>query len=295
MEYHHILASICFLRCNKQQLSFGLCCNSLNADCSSISAFQTCNAILQGFSWTSVLSLMISRQFISSSLYCACLSWMSKVNSYRHLTTGWYVLALITWSDYKYEVIVKKIKIFIVSIDFFCRMGKVPPIKLREVVYTLSPFETTVMGGLWKDLPQKLTRKVSEASCQLYQKQLVVNQTKFSWTLWKAKEWGGVWLGPLCNLDGCDNVWQDSHTYLIASYKWWLPHISRTLDTVVQSFLYSDCTYFEVLFSHFSVWFNVILSFSLRITVVLSIWIEIVCLCETKRQQTTLSTRVFNL
>ena len=45
-----------------------------------------------------------------------------------------------------------------------CRMGKQLPIRLREVVYTLSPFETTVMSGLFKDLPSKLHRKVSEVS-----------------------------------------------------------------------------------------------------------------------------------
>lgn len=33
-------------------------------------------------------------------------------------------------------------------------MGKVP-IRLKEVVYTLSPFEQNVMGGLWKDMPHK--------------------------------------------------------------------------------------------------------------------------------------------
>lgn len=42
-------------------------------------------------------------------------------------------------------------------------MGKVP-IRLREVVYTLSPFEQTVMNGIWKDVPEKLHRKFSEAS-----------------------------------------------------------------------------------------------------------------------------------
>lgn len=41
-------------------------------------------------------------------------------------------------------------------------MGKQLPNRLKEVVYTLSPFETTVMSGLWKDLPKKLHRKVSE-------------------------------------------------------------------------------------------------------------------------------------
>ncbi len=33
-------------------------------------------------------------------------------------------------------------------------MGKAP-IRLKEVVYTLSPFEQSVMSGLWKDLPHK--------------------------------------------------------------------------------------------------------------------------------------------
>ncbi|PSC72192.1 SUMO-activating enzyme subunit 1B-1 [Micractinium conductrix] len=33
-------------------------------------------------------------------------------------------------------------------------MGKMP-IRLKEVVYTLSPFEQSVMNGLWKDLPHK--------------------------------------------------------------------------------------------------------------------------------------------
>lgn len=33
-------------------------------------------------------------------------------------------------------------------------MGKVP-VRLKEVVYTLSPFEQNVMSGLWKDLPHK--------------------------------------------------------------------------------------------------------------------------------------------
>jgi Cytochrome b-c1 complex subunit 8 len=40
-------------------------------------------------------------------------------------------------------------------------MGKVP-VKLREVVYTLSPFQMTIMDGLWKDVPQKIHRKISE-------------------------------------------------------------------------------------------------------------------------------------
>ena len=40
------------------------------------------------------------------------------------------------------------------------------PTRIKEVVYTISPFETTVLSGLWKDLPQKLTRKWNEVrSC----------------------------------------------------------------------------------------------------------------------------------
>lgn len=41
------------------------------------------------------------------------------------------------------------------------RMGKLP-VRLKEVVYTVSPFEVSVLSGLWKDLPQKLHRKWSE-------------------------------------------------------------------------------------------------------------------------------------
>lgn len=40
-------------------------------------------------------------------------------------------------------------------------MGKVP-VRLREVVYTLSPFEQTVMNGVVKDLPAKIHRKFAE-------------------------------------------------------------------------------------------------------------------------------------
>ncbi len=40
-----------------------------------------------------------------------------------------------------------------------CRMGKVP-IRLKEVVYTISPFETTVMSGLFQDVPKKLAEKI---------------------------------------------------------------------------------------------------------------------------------------
>jgi hypothetical protein len=31
-------------------------------------------------------------------------------------------------------------------------------VRLREVVYTLSPFEQNVMGGLYKDIPYKMKK-----------------------------------------------------------------------------------------------------------------------------------------
>ncbi|KAB1207888.1 Cytochrome b-c1 complex subunit 8 [Morella rubra] len=40
-------------------------------------------------------------------------------------------------------------------------MGK-QPVKLKAVVYTLSPFQQKVMSGLWNDLPGKIHHKVSE-------------------------------------------------------------------------------------------------------------------------------------
>ena len=43
-------------------------------------------------------------------------------------------------------------------------MGKVP-IRLREVVYTLSPFEQSVMTGLWKDLPHKAAHHAANVGC----------------------------------------------------------------------------------------------------------------------------------
>ncbi|PIA59692.1 hypothetical protein AQUCO_00400529v1 [Aquilegia coerulea] len=40
-------------------------------------------------------------------------------------------------------------------------MGKVP-VRMKAVVYSLSPFQQKVMPGLWKNLPDKLSHKVSE-------------------------------------------------------------------------------------------------------------------------------------
>ncbi|KAF8364667.1 hypothetical protein HHK36_033347 [Tetracentron sinense] len=39
-------------------------------------------------------------------------------------------------------------------------MGKTP-VRMKAVVYALSPFQQKVMPGLWKDLPNKI-QKVSE-------------------------------------------------------------------------------------------------------------------------------------
>ena len=40
-------------------------------------------------------------------------------------------------------------------------MGK-QPVKMKVVVYALSPFQQKVMSGLWKDIPGKIQQKVSE-------------------------------------------------------------------------------------------------------------------------------------
>ncbi|XP_062110346.1 cytochrome b-c1 complex subunit 8-2, mitochondrial-like [Humulus lupulus] len=40
-------------------------------------------------------------------------------------------------------------------------MGK-QPVRMKVVVYALSPFQQKVMMGLWKDLPTKIHHKISE-------------------------------------------------------------------------------------------------------------------------------------
>ncbi|KAF8397061.1 hypothetical protein HHK36_018699 [Tetracentron sinense] len=40
-------------------------------------------------------------------------------------------------------------------------MGKTP-VRMKAVVYALSPFQQKVMPGLWKGLPDKIHKKVSE-------------------------------------------------------------------------------------------------------------------------------------
>ncbi|CAN6472555.1 unnamed protein product [Victoria cruziana] len=40
-------------------------------------------------------------------------------------------------------------------------MGKTP-VRMKAVIYALSPFQQKVMSGLWKDIPHKIEKKVSE-------------------------------------------------------------------------------------------------------------------------------------
>lgn len=40
-------------------------------------------------------------------------------------------------------------------------MGK-QPVRMKAVVYALSPFQQKIMPGLWKDLPSKIHHKISE-------------------------------------------------------------------------------------------------------------------------------------
>uniref|UniRef100_A0A7N2LB09 Uncharacterized protein n=1 Tax=Quercus lobata TaxID=97700 RepID=A0A7N2LB09_QUELO len=40
-------------------------------------------------------------------------------------------------------------------------MGK-QPVRMKAVVYALSPFQQKVMPGLWKDIPGKIHHKISE-------------------------------------------------------------------------------------------------------------------------------------
>ncbi|CAN6838482.1 unnamed protein product, partial [Brassica oleracea] len=63
----------------------------------------------------------------------------------------------------------------------FCNSQKIEewesrkqPVKLKAVVYALSPFQQKIMTGLWKDLPEKIHHKVSENElryAQRYQEQ----------------------------------------------------------------------------------------------------------------------------
>jgi len=41
-------------------------------------------------------------------------------------------------------------------------MGGKQAVRIKQVVYTLSPFQQSVMSGLFKDIPSKLSKKISE-------------------------------------------------------------------------------------------------------------------------------------
>jgi hypothetical protein len=56
------------------------------------------------------------------------------------------------------EGLVEVVVVVVVVVDV---MGKVP-VRLKEVVYTLSPYHQNVMAGLWKDVPYKLSKKFHE-------------------------------------------------------------------------------------------------------------------------------------
>lgn len=45
-------------------------------------------------------------------------------------------------------------------------MGRVP-VRLREVVYTVSPFEVTILNGLFKDFPAKVQKNLREVGSRL--------------------------------------------------------------------------------------------------------------------------------
>ena len=50
------------------------------------------------------------------------------------------------------------------STDLLCRMAPKFPFRLKQVVYTLSPYETSVTGNWFKKAPYKLQQKVTEVS-----------------------------------------------------------------------------------------------------------------------------------
>jgi Cytochrome b-c1 complex subunit 8 len=45
-----------------------------------------------------------------------------------------------------------------------CRMGKVP-VRLKEVVYTVSPFEVKIMSTMLKEFPYKLQKHIRDVRC----------------------------------------------------------------------------------------------------------------------------------
>ncbi|KAG8473872.1 hypothetical protein CXB51_035898 [Gossypium anomalum] len=68
-------------------------------------------------------------------------------------------------------------------------MGK-QPVKMRAVVYALSPFQQKIMSGLWKDLPGKISHKVSE---NWISATLLLAPLVGTYTLWTGEELDGVY------------------------------------------------------------------------------------------------------
>ena len=66
-------------------------------------------------------------------------------------------------------------------------IGKVP-IRLREVVYTLSPFEQTVMNGNFKDVTENLHRKFAEVRLLVYKRVCLLPVTQ----VWLLQNWVDV-------------------------------------------------------------------------------------------------------
>jgi len=61
-------------------------------------------------------------------------------------------------------------------------MGGLKPIRLKEVVYTLSPFEQSVMSGLWKQGPYNFVHQVKERGFNI----AVFGLFPFFGTMWYA-------------------------------------------------------------------------------------------------------------
>ena len=79
------------------------------------------------------------------------------------------------------------------------------PVRIKEVIYTLSPFEQTVLSGLWKDLPAKMKRKWNEVSstvCASNSPGYAFNSVAYS----VSQQWWCQLTGSLpAALDGCSN------------------------------------------------------------------------------------------
>lgn len=43
-------------------------------------------------------------------------------------------------------------------------MAPMKPIRLKEVVYTLSPFEQSIMSGLWKHGPHNVVHTIKQVT-----------------------------------------------------------------------------------------------------------------------------------